>query len=180
MTKIKLVSCLLFYAAISSTSIAQNFNHKKPVFIAFEQPEEVSYRELSFQVDEIIDSTNTNGIYGFIVTGFQSTMKPVKFKNGIENQFRNFISNYSFHNPLGKKIKLVIKDLQVSQKIDLKRDPGMIIMALNYYYDNQLIHSDLMTKTHKKGSHQTKVYTAFLEDALGKSLENLNTKILNQ
>ena len=37
-----------------------------------------------------------------------------------------------------------------------------------------------MTKTHKKGSHQTKIYTEFLAESLTKSLNNLDATILNQ
>ena len=62
-----------------------NLQSQKPVFIEFEQPEEESYRELSFQVDQIIDSTNAIGVDGFR-DKITSTLKGL-FGNSFGDQF---------------------------------------------------------------------------------------------
>ena len=85
--------------------IGEHSNYKNPHLLAFDFSEDdPSFRETPFKIIQIVDSTDTNQIHGFVYKGYQNTKRPIKFKNGIEIQFQKFINTYSFHNPPAKAL----------------------------------------------------------------------------
>ncbi|MEO9872486.1 hypothetical protein [Ekhidna sp.] len=159
--------------------IGEYSNYKKPHFLAFDfSGEDPSFREMPFKITQIIDSTGNNQIYGFVYKGYQNTKRPIKFKNGLEFQFQQFIANYSFHNPLGKSIVMVVTDFWIDPKKDLTRKFGVMSLKVAYYENGQLVFSDTQTESLKKG--KLKLYNESISQMLGSSLERLSTEITNQ
>jgi len=157
--------------------IGEYSNYKNPHLLKFElDGESNEIKEMPFKITQIIDSTDTKQIYGFVHKGYQNTKRPIKFENGLEHQFQNFIGNYSFYNPLGKEVKMVVNDFWIDSKKDLSKMPGTMILKVNYYADDELILSDLQTKSFKKGSRS---YVKFASEMLGRSLDNLSKKLID-
>lgn len=179
---------LIFYLVVITLlcthfqSTSQIYNPKNPHFIRFDFGDEISYRELPYKIDQVIDSTNANGIYGFVIKGFNSTLRPVQFENGLEYEFKSFLENFSFYNPLGKNIVMVVDELNVSKAHDLgaKKKPGVITLSMKYYSENKLYYQESITKTHKKGSKENSIYAKTIQSALEQSLNNLEEFVLKE
>lgn len=161
--------------------IGEHSNYKNPHLLAFDfSAEEPSFREMPFQIIQIVDSTDTYHIYGFVYKGYQNTKRPIKFENGLEFQFQKFISNYSFHNPLGKRIVMVVTDFWIDQKKAMSKKFGVISMKVNYYENDQLVFADIQTESLTKLRTSKKFHMEPISKMLGSSLERLGEKINKQ
>ncbi|MEO9483376.1 MAG: hypothetical protein ABJG47_08030 [Ekhidna sp.] len=161
--------------------IGEYSNYKKPHLLAFDfSDEDPSYREMPFKIIQIVDSTETNQIYGFVYKGYQNTKRPIKFKNGMEFQFQKFVNNYSFHNPLGKSIVMVVTDFWIDKKKELSKKFGVISMKINYYESGRLIFSDIQVESLQKSSTKLKFHVALISKMLSSSMERLSAEITSQ
>jgi hypothetical protein len=178
-TQFNLILAYLFLS-LSLSANGQVYNYKKPHYIDFKINQEDSYRELSYKIDKIIDSTGSNGSYGYVIKGLNQTRREVKFTNGLTYQFQNFITNFSLYNPYGKSLVMVIDELKVSKASDIaaRKNPGVIIIRFKYFSRNEILFQETITKPHKKGSHENKIYQESIQNALEASLNKLEKHIV--
>lgn len=157
------------------------YTSKKPVFIELDQVDK-DYQLIDpvFQIEKIVDSTNSNGVIGIVQKGISNIKRPAKFKNSISFEFNEFINKRYYHNPYAKKIIMSISKISVSENSKAFNESGQVILSIQYFYQRKLYHSDMLVKSNTTITDVTHSHSKSLSILLETSLANLSEKIRNE
>lgn len=136
---IKFLIIILLYTGICWSGVGQ-----KPLYVEL-KPVDKNHQLVDpvFQIEKVIDSTNSGGIIGY--KGKQN--RPFMFEKAIASEFEDFINNRFYYNPYGKRLKMAVSLLSISfnnKNSRLTNEKRQVVLSIQYYLEKDLYHSNTL------------------------------------